>query len=477
MFRLFSSVEDLLKTINRKINNKTITRAELDYYDKQLSTHLELNNRNGLILRRIKNTQISLQNYSTKRMNAEDAVHPFAIQVPSEEDLDNMQGMLAAIKKEDQKSRLTHMRETIEHLDYPIRTTDEALLNPDWQQLFDYISAGRKKMVNKQLRLMRERNDSLFNLLLAIHPYNYIEKLIYYCLSAKAQETGVINISAHDIIITNKTFELLVRDLACSVEASTPIYFSFGLPSHHAFTNRATGFCLLNKVALLIKHTEPKRCIVIGTDVNRDNGLCDVLRERLSHLPLYHIDIFDSRVYPVDDFDDIDQEFEAPPELDSLGIPMWQKDNLHYYAVDLAQHRRTPEHEVHPALTFAIEQLKEQVKQAQLHQEPLSLFLPSGWDSHQDETASCSKKINGVNMSRKEAENCRFNNEDLVYFYKEISRIYNENKTLFTGIYWGLEGGYNRAMYEEQLSLMLATFKGELRAEPQESDQNQMLIY
>ena len=369
--------------------------------------------------------------------------------------------------EEDQKMRLTHMAELVStHAAVPVTTTDELELSAQWQQLFKLIDLGKMHLALALLEHMAAK-DPILQLILTVHPLEYIQSLINYSIEAQSKGFKKLN---SDILITPKTFELLIKDLATSLCHRSPLYFSFGLPSHHAFNSMGSGFCLLNKTAILMKnaeltHSKPLRYIIIGTDVNRDNGLCDVLRSSLSHLDTTHIDVFDSRVYPGQDFEDINSEFSRKPKELSKGIREWRHERMHYFAVDLALETRTKATNIHPALIFSLRQLHEQIEQAQAEKQQIMLFLPTGWDSHEDETAYCGKLVDGALMTKADAKKHRFNNEDLVYFYEQVLQLYKTNKESIAGIYWGLEGGYDRSMYEEQIPLLLATVSSQLKLE------------
>ncbi|MGL5741290.1 MAG: hypothetical protein ACRCXC_01425 [Legionella sp.] len=111
---------------------------------------------------------------------------------------------------------------------------------------------------------------------------------------------------------------------------------------------------------------------------------------------------------------------------------------------------------VHPDLVFALEKIKEQIESGKVSHQKIALFLPTGWDSHEEETAYCGKYVDGKFMSALEARKTRFNEEDLIYFYESIFELYQENKEHIEHIYWGLEGGYDRKMYEQQIKSLMS---------------------
>ncbi len=379
------------------------------------------------------------------------------IQLPSKEHIDQMNGMPAG-GEEDQSKRLMHMTGAVtkeKHPLLPVITTKQMSMTKGWDELFAAINRGSKKEAFQSLHHLSSQ-DILLQSILAVHPIDYLEKIISY--SIDAQHTGIKKINA-DIIITPHTFELLIKDIATTLKYLAKCYFSFGLPSHHAFSREGSGFCIFNKIAILMKHAElthkePVKYVIIGTDVNRDNGLCNVLRESHSHMNICHVDIFDSRVYPHQNHSFIDYEFKTPGKEEKQHIKSWHQNQMEYCAVDLKLTSRDSV-SVHPGLLFALDKIKENITHAKKNGQKIVLYLPTGWDSHEDETAFCGKFINDRMMTSSEASRARYNDEDLTFFYESIFTLYKENKECIEYIYWGLEGGYNRPMYERQIKLML----------------------
>jgi acetoin utilization deacetylase AcuC-like enzyme len=407
-------------------------------------------------------------------MDVSPAPQEYLIQIPSTEDLGHMKRMPAG-SDEDQQQRLTHMAELIESNEsLPITSTEAVELDENWVNLFNTIDKGNKAETSRLLERMAHKKDPLLQLILSVHPLEYIQSLVQDCITARAKGFKRLE---DDIVLTPKTFELLIKDLATTLHHSSPLYFSFGLPSHHAYSGRGSGFCILNKIAILLSNAEskcstPTKYVIIGTDVNRDNGLCQVLRDSASHLDITHVDVFDSRVYPRDNFDIINGEFPAKTRAKAREIREdiieWPHGHYKYVAVDLALTRARPKAGIHPAITFAVTQIQERIAEARAAKQQAMLFLPTGWDSHQDETAECGKLLDGERlMTKAEAQKQRFTNKDLEYFYKQVIRQYKENKEVIAGIYWGLEGGYDRGLYEQQILLLLRTIQSQLIKEPE----------
>ncbi|TAL63890.1 MAG: acetylpolyamine aminohydrolase [Legionella sp.] len=383
------------------------------------------------------------------------------IQHPSNDDLANMHGMFAG-ESEDQATRIGHMtlkiHESLDNLAPNLLCdTQQVSLAAYWLDLFAAIRQGNENLANRLLMAIPEE-DQILNALIGIYKKQYLKQIIKHTIEAVDSARGTKRINNNDIVYTPGTFELIIRDLATTLFCPTPICISFGLPTHHATGSRASGFCHLNKTAVLIDFlhktsSEPLSFFIIGTDVNRDNGLCQILRTKQTEAPVCHIDIFDSRVYPQQNFNDITMEFTQSPDI-APNMALWKEGNYEYMAIDL-QSGRTNATELHPALLYSISTLKNQVEHAKTNQQKIMLLLPSGWDSHVHETAPCGKLLYGhTMMSDEETQLCRFSDQDLSTFYHEIFSIYLENPEVFKGIYWGLEGGYNRAMYEQQISLL-----------------------
>ncbi|KTD42432.1 acetylpolyamine aminohydrolase [Legionella quateirensis] len=376
------------------------------------------------------------------------------VQIPSHDEIDQMHHMPAG-GTEDQQTRIMHMTQALDNYhSLPIITNNQDTVPEHWSRLFGEITIGDRLSAFHLLDEIPE-TDIILQSLLAVHPKEYLKKLIDY--SIQASKRGVKELNS-DIVITPETFRVLITDLATTLLNPSKVIFSFGLPTHHAFSDEGSGFCLINKTAVLMRfwetlHEEPVHYIIVGSDVNRDNGLCQILYQTASHMNICHIDIFDSRVYPGQDHSYIAQEFNSAGTAVGEKIKCWKHNNLEYYAVDLSLTSRK-KIDLHPALRFALTQVKDQIAQAKIHHHKIALLLPTGWDSHEDETAPCGKWVNDRMMSQSEASKTRFNDGDLTFFYEQIFQLYNENKELIAGIYWGLEGGYDRAMYERQITIM-----------------------
>jgi acetoin utilization deacetylase AcuC-like enzyme len=384
------------------------------------------------------------------------------VQIPSPEHVKQMRGLIAGLR-EDQSKRLARMAKKVsefqqQHHQFPILSTSNTYVSHEWNRVFESIQEGD---VFKAIDSLKQipKTDVILSALLATHSLEHLDNVMKGSILA-IMHKGLYSLN-HDLSFTPHTFELLIKDIASTIMNPGKIHISFGLPSHHAYRHEARGFCFFNKTALLLHHKaqttqQPLRFVIIGTDVNRDDGLCQILRETATHLTICHVDVFDSRVYPGMDKSYIDQEFNQSPTVLPQNIMCWQKNRFQYFAVDLSLTPRKA-NECHPALHFALNQLTQSILQAKANNEKVYILLPTGWDSHEMELAACGKLIGPRFLSNKESHLCRFNSHDLKYFYQHLFSLYVENKEAIEGIYWGLEGGYTPKVYEEQIELMLST--------------------
>ncbi|KTD53354.1 acetylpolyamine aminohydrolase [Legionella santicrucis] len=405
------------------------------------------------------------------------------IQIPSLNDIEQMHGMPAG-SEEDQFNRLKHMSQLISEIrdndsDLSVMDTDQVKLPRYWSQLFAAMNKGDEQAALRCFAKIPEE-DTILNAVLKVHTPKYLQHIIIDCIQAR--HTGQKQLNS-DIVITPKTLEVLIKDIAMTLEHSGKIHFSFGLPTHHAYSDEGSGFCVLNKTAILLKyvqslHQEPLKHIIVGTDVNRDNGLCDILMQSASDMDICHIDVFDSRVYPQQDNSFINKLFKKKGKDEGQEIHSWAKGSFQYFAVDLSATLRKPG-TVHPALVFALEEIESQIESAKEKGQKIVLFLPTGWDSHEAETAYCGKFVDGKLMSKAEAKKTRFNEADLTYFYENLFQIVQENKEHIKRVYWGLEGGYDRSMYEQQIRLLMSLILNKLVHQDNyqiESDDSSMKI-
>lgn len=413
------------------------------------------------------------------------SVGRFVVQVPSDADISSMEGLPAGYD-ERQKARLNRIKnEVLAALGGSqakcIQTNEPELLK-NWSILFGKIKEGDAEAAIRAFNQLSDQNDIVYDSIIEIHTKAYLISLIELCAKnapTKSKKTrtsdpehpeDALALSA-DIQLNNDTFEILLKDLATTLAHKSAVFLSFGLPSHHAYPDRGSGFCSLNKTAAIVCANDKKQQIshhlVLGIDVNRDDGLSDIFSSRLHRKSIVHIDIFDSQVYPVQSFKDFEKNFTAtkPGKIDH-GI----KDNYHYFAIDLLKIQRDKENEIHPAIQFALEKLQEKIKEAKGGK--IYIYLPTGWDSHQKECAPCGKKIHDGESIRDlvgvETKKRRFNDADFNHLTRELLEIYNKHPQQVE-IYWGLEGGYTYPCFSPLIHQMFTTVKKVLNESAEEA--------
>ena len=114
----------------------------------------------------------------------------------------------------------------------------------------------------------------------AIHDKEYVDRLLNLTLDAKAQRKIGFPLSA----------ELIERELriaqgtisGCAKAFQTGVAFNIAGGTHHAFTNRGEGFCMLNDQAIaanyLIDRKLASKILIIDLDVHQGNGTAEIFQ-------------------------------------------------------------------------------------------------------------------------------------------------------------------------------------------------------
>ena len=114
----------------------------------------------------------------------------------------------------------------------------------------------------------------------AIHDRAYVDKLLNLTLEAKAQRKIGFPLSA----------ELIERELriaqgtisGCKKAFETGVAFNIAGGTHHAFTNRGEGFCMLNDQAIaanyLLNQKLALKILIIDLDVHQGNGTAEIFQ-------------------------------------------------------------------------------------------------------------------------------------------------------------------------------------------------------
>ncbi|KTC98391.1 hypothetical protein [Legionella erythra] len=376
-------------------------------------------------------------------------------QAPAYDEILAMRGMYAG-GKQDQLARLLKLVKTLKTQLKPQQLTET--LSPvshhwidrlPWLVLCQAIRSREITLAKAAFDAIPEDNPVL-KALLKVHDKAYLVSLVKTCAALAPGKVKEIDI---DILCGHLTFEVLIHELLTTLEQRQQFNFCLGLPTHHAYRDRGAGFCLLNKLAVVMAYEEltadaPFHTVIIGTDINRDDGLNSVLMAETTTQSFTHIDIYDSRVYPWQDDGVLQERMGAPIEEHGR---VWQKGNKCYHSVDLALCSRQ-RRGCHAALHYALEALETLLVNAAKKKENVMLFLPTGWDSHEMEEAPCGKEIGKDHtLSSKESHSRRFSDEDIFHFTQKIVEMIKTYPDTLCRVYWQLEGGYTEYVNVRQL--------------------------
>lgn len=131
-------------------------------------------------------------------------------------------------------------------------------------------------------------NDNMFQpervteeQIIAVHDAGYWERLRKLELSPREQrKTGF----PHNDKLIEREVTIMGGTLECTEHALLHgISMNIAGGTHHAFTNRGEGFCLLNDIAIasahLMRHHAIKKILVVDLDVHQGNGTAEIFRE------------------------------------------------------------------------------------------------------------------------------------------------------------------------------------------------------
>ena len=113
----------------------------------------------------------------------------------------------------------------------------------------------------------------------SIHNHNYLEKLFKGKLTKKEERASGFKqdkrLVSREICITNGTIEAAVNAV------KNGISFNIAGGTHHAFSNKPEGFCLLNDQAIasmhLLNNKLASKILIIDLDVHQGNGTAEIL--------------------------------------------------------------------------------------------------------------------------------------------------------------------------------------------------------
>lgn len=118
--------------------------------------------------------------------------------------------------------------------------------------------------------------------LIRVHDADYLEALFELKISQREQRvTGFI----HNEALIERESRIMEGTRKCAELALTcKVAMNIAGGTHHAYSNRGEGFCLLNDQAIaaawLIESTHINRVLIIDLDVHQGNGTAEICRNR-----------------------------------------------------------------------------------------------------------------------------------------------------------------------------------------------------
>ncbi len=147
-------------------------------------------------------------------------------------------------------------------------------------------------------------------LVLSTHDSDYYAKLCSLNLSPREERvTGFVH--SQSLIEREKTIMEGTR-LGAELALSSGAAMNIAGGTHHAFTNRGEGFCLLNDQAIaanwLIQEGKAKKILIIDLDVHQGNGTAEIVKDNPS---IFTFSMHGKNNYPLHkEKSDLDVELE-----------------------------------------------------------------------------------------------------------------------------------------------------------------------
>lgn len=116
--------------------------------------------------------------------------------------------------------------------------------------------------------------------ILRVHDAQYFHRLLNLELDAKEQR---ISGFPHSSELIFREIEIASGTVECAINAlNSGLAFNIAGGTHHAFSNRAEGFCLLNDQAIaaqfLIDQCFLKKVLIVDLDVHQGNGTAEIFK-------------------------------------------------------------------------------------------------------------------------------------------------------------------------------------------------------
>lgn len=114
----------------------------------------------------------------------------------------------------------------------------------------------------------------------SVHDRNYVDDLLNLTLGAK--EIRKIGFPLSSALIERELRIAQGTILGCKKALQTGVAFNIAGGTHHAFSNRGEGFCMLNDQAIgatyLIKKKLASKILIVDLDVHQGNGTAEIFQ-------------------------------------------------------------------------------------------------------------------------------------------------------------------------------------------------------
>ena len=170
------------------------------------------------------------------------------------------------------------------------------------------------ELIPEQLLIENTCNENNFfnpgdaedDVILLTHESNYYDKLIYQKLEKKEIRAIGFPMSQELIQREKKIVQGTVECAINSIKYGISMNIAGG--THHAFTNRAEAFCILNDQAIganfLIQNNYCEKILILDLDVHQGNGTAEIFKENKN---VFTVSFHGEKNYPfrkeISDFD------------------------------------------------------------------------------------------------------------------------------------------------------------------------------
>jgi len=114
-----------------------------------------------------------------------------------------------------------------------------------------------------------------------VHNQSYVQRLLNLEISPREQRVSGF---VHNERLINRELTIMGGTRACAERVlKGGVAMNIAGGTHHAFTNRGEGFCLLNDQAIaaqwLLDHTEINKILIVDLDVHQGNGTAEIFQD------------------------------------------------------------------------------------------------------------------------------------------------------------------------------------------------------